>query len=234
MLAIPPRLLRSYETFLDGSSVPAGHKPHYIRWLRFYLDFCQKYHHDPKRADSLGPFCEKLQSKRQEHWKRQQASQAVDLYHRMLVGLVEVSEDAEGYEKGVSGRTSTERQGQNGPVISRGDSLGRGKVESRISGGMPAPVPVGYDAQCTRQPIPSKPGDPGPQSCNENTPMIAVLWRNPHHQRSIVFLASHRKARRPILRDQRQSSQPRSRETPSGRPCPTAGDRYERPRSGRK
>ena len=84
MLAIPPRLLRSYEVFLEQSSVLAPHRPHYIRWLRFYLDFCHKYHHDPEHAASFGPFDQKLQAKNQERWKRQQASKAVALYHRML------------------------------------------------------------------------------------------------------------------------------------------------------
>jgi site-specific recombinase XerC len=45
--------------------VPAGERQDYLKWLRFYLDFCAKYRHPPRDSDSLQPFLQKLSEKRQ-------------------------------------------------------------------------------------------------------------------------------------------------------------------------
>jgi integron integrase len=84
MLNIPPAIARDYQEAAASGLVPVEQRVHYLRWLRYYLDFCHKYDHDPEVADSLLPFEEKLIEKHQEDWKREQASQAVALYHRML------------------------------------------------------------------------------------------------------------------------------------------------------
>lgn len=83
MLDIPPPIVRAYQSALDHNDVPVEQRPHYVRWLRFYLDFCHKYNHDPEVPGSFGPFEEKLNDKKQEDWKRKQARQAVALYQRM-------------------------------------------------------------------------------------------------------------------------------------------------------
>jgi site-specific recombinase XerD len=42
MLAIPPDLLSRYDASLAQNEIPEYQRPHYRRWLRFYLDFCAK------------------------------------------------------------------------------------------------------------------------------------------------------------------------------------------------
>jgi len=83
MLAIPPAIVRAYQEVAARNDVPAEQLSHYVRWLRFYLDFCHKYNHDPEVAESFGPFDDKLIEKHQEEWKRHQAREAVSLYHRL-------------------------------------------------------------------------------------------------------------------------------------------------------
>jgi hypothetical protein len=43
MYSIPLQLQAEFETLLRNRPVPTGLHPHYKKWLRFYLDFCQKY-----------------------------------------------------------------------------------------------------------------------------------------------------------------------------------------------
>jgi integron integrase len=56
----------------------------YQKWLRYYLDFCQKYHVPPKHEKSLPPFIQKLQDKQQSREQQEQAVRAVTLYYELL------------------------------------------------------------------------------------------------------------------------------------------------------
>ena len=44
MLAISSDLIRCYEKHLSQQHIATPQRPHYHKWLRYYLDFCQKYH----------------------------------------------------------------------------------------------------------------------------------------------------------------------------------------------
>ena len=65
MLAISPELVQRYEARLVQQNVIAGQRPHYHKWLRYYLDFCHKYGFAPADCQSLPAFQEKLRAKRQ-------------------------------------------------------------------------------------------------------------------------------------------------------------------------
>ena len=45
MLQIPEKLLAKYRLFLEQNGVPANSRTVFIKWLRYYLDFCKKYRH---------------------------------------------------------------------------------------------------------------------------------------------------------------------------------------------
>ena len=80
MLAVPPELTRRYEARLAQQEIMAGQRPHYHKWLRYYLDFCHKYSFAPADRRSLPAFQEKLRTKHQPVSLRQQAGHAVSLY----------------------------------------------------------------------------------------------------------------------------------------------------------
>ena len=80
MLAVPPELARRYEARLAQQNVMAGQRPHYQKWLRYYLDFCHKYSFAPLARQSLPAFQEKLRAKQQPEALCQQAGHAVSLY----------------------------------------------------------------------------------------------------------------------------------------------------------
>jgi hypothetical protein len=51
MLAIPRDLLRSYNEIFGRKAIKEDGRPHYLRWLRFSLDFCAKYSKEiPERS----------------------------------------------------------------------------------------------------------------------------------------------------------------------------------------
>jgi len=84
MLAIPLELIRRYESRLAQQNVMAGQRPHYHKWLRYYLDFCHKYGFTPTDRQSLPAFQEKLLAKHQPETLCQQAGHAVSLYWQMV------------------------------------------------------------------------------------------------------------------------------------------------------
>lgn len=84
LLQTPPKIEARFAEALASAGVAANQRPHFQRWLRYFLDFCLKYAHDPRFESSLEAFSQKLESTGQEPWKRQQAGEAVRLYWQML------------------------------------------------------------------------------------------------------------------------------------------------------
>jgi len=52
MLPIPAALQASFEAYLRTGEIPETARSYYKKWLRFYLDFCQKYHAAPSQRES--------------------------------------------------------------------------------------------------------------------------------------------------------------------------------------
>ena len=69
---------------LRERSVPPAQHPDYLKWLRFYLDFCLKYRHAPRDSDSLPPFLQKLTAKDQSLERQQQAAASIALYYELM------------------------------------------------------------------------------------------------------------------------------------------------------
>ncbi len=68
--------------FLEAArrrGVTAGEVWDYVKWLRYYLDFCDKYRHEVLDRESLQAFLLKLASKNQS--AEQQAQAALMLGH---------------------------------------------------------------------------------------------------------------------------------------------------------
>jgi integron integrase len=86
MLQIPEKLLEKYRYLLKQDAVPANSHASYIKWLRYYLDFCKKYRHAYEKNASLVLFLKKLNEKRQNPKQQEEARKAVELYHSGLKG----------------------------------------------------------------------------------------------------------------------------------------------------
>ena len=83
MLPLPPDLIKRYTAFIEQRGVLSWQHRYYLKWLRYYLDFCHKYKHGVTRRDSLAGFMDKLQDKRQPPDLRKQACHAITLYYEM-------------------------------------------------------------------------------------------------------------------------------------------------------
>lgn len=87
MLNIPLEINRKYDEILTSKGVDRKLHGPYKKWLRFYLDFCSKYNHQSYQALSLSHFQQKLLSKGQSSYSREQATYAVSLFLNMHVGV---------------------------------------------------------------------------------------------------------------------------------------------------
>ena len=87
MEKLPVVLLEIYKPLLIRKRVSKTAKPHYPKWLRYYLDFCVKYGHPPRDQRSLAVFLDKLASKGQGASLRNQATKAIELYYEAVRGL---------------------------------------------------------------------------------------------------------------------------------------------------
>lgn len=84
MIQIEPILLEDYRTALNKNRVLEKDQYYFIKWLRYYLDFCHKYGFEKMNHKSLPRFIEKLQSKKQNSSQQKQALNAVELFYSIL------------------------------------------------------------------------------------------------------------------------------------------------------
>jgi hypothetical protein len=89
MLAIPPDLACAFESLLANHSVPVPQRPYYLKWLRHYLDFCQRYSLSAKDRWSFAAFDEKSREKNQSDDQRRQARHAMALYYRGVLPIID-------------------------------------------------------------------------------------------------------------------------------------------------
>ncbi len=65
MLPIPPEISRLFDALLAKQGVSLNERAFYHKWLRFYLDFCNKYRLEPADRRNFAAFDQKLSSKNQ-------------------------------------------------------------------------------------------------------------------------------------------------------------------------
>lgn len=87
MIHVSRELLAAFGTRLAGEGIPERLHRFCRKWLRFYLDFCQRYGHDPSSPESLQPFLAKLAEKGQPGNLRNQAAHSISIYHDGPSGL---------------------------------------------------------------------------------------------------------------------------------------------------
>jgi hypothetical protein len=64
MIQIPDDLHSAYTSFIEQKSVKVGQHRYYVKWLRYYLDFCHKYNVKQTAQVSLAAFTGKLNNSR--------------------------------------------------------------------------------------------------------------------------------------------------------------------------
>ena len=65
MKPIPEKIKTPYVSFLKKQKISSQEIPYYLKWLKYYLDFCEKYSHPTSSSNSLPHFKNKLKQKKQ-------------------------------------------------------------------------------------------------------------------------------------------------------------------------
>lgn len=115
MLKIPLHIKKSYDDILISNGATSNDLIHYNKWLRFYLDFCFKYQHEPSTSTSLGHFIQKLTDKRQAPALRKQAKHAISFYYSLITDSKDISQEPSANQHNVSAikRTCSAKQTDN-------------------------------------------------------------------------------------------------------------------------
>jgi len=56
MIVLSKETVLAYERRMVVAEVPGPERAFFLRWVRFHLDFCQKYGQPPREAQSVAPF----------------------------------------------------------------------------------------------------------------------------------------------------------------------------------
>ncbi len=83
MLKLPEKINQPFQQFLINKGISDNNKYLYSKWLRFYWDFCHKYHHPVFDQNSLSLFLTKLLEKGQSEAQLKQASIAISFFYKM-------------------------------------------------------------------------------------------------------------------------------------------------------
>ncbi|MDD2735942.1 MAG: integron integrase [Desulfuromonadaceae bacterium] len=130
MITIPNEVFTKYLAYLTKTGVPASSLAEYKKWLRYYLDFCDKYPVPEAKSERVRLFSAKLQEKKQSLPLRQRAANAVSLYFQME------KQENRGQKENVSQRngedTADHKIVNQNPVA----------VESLVEQSQPEPQPI--------------------------------------------------------------------------------------------
>lgn len=86
MITISNDLFIKYAAYLIKTGVPVSSHAEYKKWLRYYLDFCDKYPVPEAKSERVRLFTAKLQENKQSAVLRQRAANAVSIYFQMEKG----------------------------------------------------------------------------------------------------------------------------------------------------
>ncbi len=110
MICIPSEISVHFNSALAKHRIPSEYQNHYRKWLRYFLDFCQKYNFQSIQPESLQNFLRKLGEKNQTREQQKQASHAISLYFAIApTGTESDRETREGGHKGVAFSTEKEK-----------------------------------------------------------------------------------------------------------------------------
>lgn len=83
MIQLPEQIVSSYHSHLIKRRVVEEDFADYLKWLRFFHDFCEKYHVSGDESHRVRSFLDKLREKKQSEGQLRRAYNAVMLYFEM-------------------------------------------------------------------------------------------------------------------------------------------------------
>jgi len=130
MKPIPLDMSARYSSLLIQRAIPQRNHSHYRKWLRYYLDFCQKYGFRPSDRNSLPHFIDKLAEKKQTEQQQNQAADAVSVYvGRGSVELDAASDHAHMRNIGIGDGKNAAFKNRNSETSSEKGHLGSARAD---------------------------------------------------------------------------------------------------------
>jgi len=84
MLPVPAKIDSGFFAFLEKRGIKPTYHNYYKKWLRYYLDYCFKYHCDPLNPQSLTNFLNKLKEKKQTAFQQKQAHESIGIFYELI------------------------------------------------------------------------------------------------------------------------------------------------------
>lgn len=84
MIAPPSALLAEYKKCLQNSGIAVRLHTSFLKWFRFYWDFCLKYQREPGDYENLASFIGKLNDKKQTVAQQAEAKAAIAIFFKAL------------------------------------------------------------------------------------------------------------------------------------------------------
>jgi integron integrase len=84
MIRVPQEIIQQFNAIIKKEEIPSDKYNLYKKWLRYYLDFCHKYGHDPRNSESLPIFINKLRDKKQSKLQQKQAFDSIIVYYKIF------------------------------------------------------------------------------------------------------------------------------------------------------
>ena len=151
-----------FDPLLVRHGILKSEHDHFRKWLRYYFDFCQKYHFPESNPESLPLFIKKLQEKHQSATQQKQAAVALSLYYAIVRSDPDahLSESEHSREKSQPSR----KQQHIGSPVSCDDSITQPKAIDDIrddQAGVPN-FPHQFHGNEHGSPLPTRRGSPAP------------------------------------------------------------------------
>ena len=83
MKKIPEVLANEMRREMDSSKLPRLEQVEWFKWLRYYLDFCFRYHHSTRDPETEVLYLQKISSKGQSEYQQKQASACITMFREV-------------------------------------------------------------------------------------------------------------------------------------------------------
>ena len=81
MKQIPSNIKVHYDAHLNNKAISRSAHFHYVKWLRYYLEFCEKYYLNEFKKENIIHFIAKFKDKKQNAQQQKQAYHAILLFY---------------------------------------------------------------------------------------------------------------------------------------------------------
>lgn len=160
MVVLEKDLVERFLASLVQLQVASKSHAFYVKWLRYYIEFCCKYGLKQGEAASLASFLDKLREKKQSDWQVKQASEAIGFYLKLSLQVSTDKAIKESASEACATLPCEEQRPEQGRKLIQVERVGRGEEPAREYSGS---YDLRYQAKAT------------PQAVNEASMAISVM-----------------------------------------------------------